>query len=212
MHCPRHSVCASLIVGGARPDGGTDMWSAMLRAAQSLVNRPVGRQQWIVALTDGYSGHSPDGMSDQVARFLDQPAAEPIVILTITVNMADRDRQTIHQVCVEGRNERCGIIAADGGVEALAAAWEEAGERLTVSQKVEQADVSDGECQDLLCEYMQITQRERPWSMMKQVIRVLMRQPCTPTCRLMHDRLCRHIGCGTCIGVAISSDRLLSST
>jgi hypothetical protein len=143
------------------------MWTAMSQATQVLVRRPADRGKWIVALTDGYSGHTPAGVQNALAQSLRQPEAEPIVVLTIAVNLARRSKEEIEETCIRGRNERCSIIAADGGVEALAAAWEEAGERLTVSQKVEQAAVTDDECRRLLTEYMHL--EERGWNMMKQV-------------------------------------------
>eukprot|EP00966_Prymnesium_polylepis_P285687 6599181-Prymnesium_polylepis.1 len=138
----------------------------MLHGLEMLVARPNDRPKWIVALTDGHSGHSQPNAHEQVAERLRLPNAEAIVVLTIAVDLQRSDSERIHRVCVAGRSEQCGIIAADGGVEALAAAWEEAGQRLTVSQKVEQVDVPDAECRDLLTKHMRLTDRQ--WSMLKQ--------------------------------------------
>ena len=96
------------------------------------------------------------------------PDAASIVVLTIAVNLAKDDSDSIHQVCVEGRPENCDIISADGGVDVLAAAWAKAGERLTVSQKVEQKDLSSQECRRLLSTNMRLESREPAWSMIKQ--------------------------------------------
>ena len=93
-------------------------------------------------------------------------AYQNVSVITITVNMAIGDSQQIRNTCV--RSDRDCMISADGGMEALRAAWRDAGNKLTVSEKIELANVSDEECLDLLEHYMKLNSREPTWSKQKQ--------------------------------------------
>ena len=139
----------------------------MERAADLLVQRGHSQARFIVALTDGYSGHSPPGAMPSVYTKLRTEAYQQNVnVITITVNMAREHSQQIRDTCV--RSDRDCMISADGGMEELRAAWRDAGNKLTVSEKIELANVSDGECLDLLEHYMKLNSREPPWSKQKQ--------------------------------------------
>ena len=131
-----------------------------------LVQRGRSQARFIVALTDGYSEHSPPGAMQRVHTQLRMAAYQNVSVITITVNMADEHSQEIRDTCV--RSDRDCMISADGGMEALRAAWRDAGNKLTVSEKIELANVSDGECLDLLEHYMKLNSREPPWSKQKQ--------------------------------------------
>ena len=154
------------VLNRAGATGGTDMWSAVERAAAELVQRGRSQERFIVALTDGYSGHSPQGKRQSVLEQLRRDAHQSVSIITIAVNMQADDQQEIHATCV--RSEKDCIISADGGMEELRVAWRDAGEKLTVSEKIELADVSDEMCLELLQQYMKLESRVPAWSKQKQ--------------------------------------------
>lgn len=141
------------------------MWTAIVRAVDMLLARPNDNQKWIVVLTDGASNRRSLATARDRLRL---PQAASINVLAITVNLRPAYRDTIHAACVQGRTGHNDIIPADGNHEALAAAWVAAGEHMTVSKKIEQNDLSDTECHELLATCMQLREREMPWSMMKQ--------------------------------------------
>ena len=141
-----------------RPGGGTDLWSAMIRATDILSAQPV-RSKWIIALTDGASEHSTVETQQRVQERLRQEDAESVNILAITVNLNEQSRAQIQAFCVDGRqygreDNPNKIIRADGELAELEEAWEEAGK--TVSEMIEQqGDVlTDDDCHALLREYM----------------------------------------------------------
>ena len=138
----------------------------MERAADMLVQNGHSQNRFIVALTDGYSGHSPVGTMQRVDAQLHTEAYQNVSVITIAVNMKLADTQQILDTCV--RSDRDCMISADGGMEALRVAWRDAGNKLTVSEKIELANVSDEECLHLLERYIKLNSREPKWSKQKQ--------------------------------------------
>lgn len=152
-----------------RADGGTDLWTPMAMAVNTLAGRQ--RQKWIIALTDGYSGHSTPQSVENARERLRRADAENVNVLAITVNLNARSRDQIQQVCINGRTGNNTIIRADGQLAELEAAWEEAGK--TVSEKIEEQgeSLTDTDCHSLLHEYMHLDDHARcgtPWSMLQQ--------------------------------------------
>ena len=157
--------------------GGTNLW-APLHAATNLLCGPHhnGNMQWILALTDGQSG----GQQDRIRALerLRQPDAGDLTVLAITVDLRLEDRQLINETCIAGRADGNAIIRADGGLAEIEAAWADAGERMTVSEKIERHgdSLTDADCHSLLREYMRLDANE--WSMLQQAfwIRYLQRR------------------------------------
>jgi len=146
-----------------QPSGGTDLWGAMLDAADLLCSLPDRNPSWMVSLTDGLSANENLLACTERLRKLD---ASNINVLSITINLQDSSRDLIRRVCVDGRIGTNEIVPADGGLEAIEEAWAVVGEAMTVSERVELAEVTDAECHALLSHYMLLPQKR--WSMLKQ--------------------------------------------
>lgn len=146
-----------------QPSGGTDLWGAMLEAADLLCSLPDRNPSWMVSLTDGHSADQNRQACTERLRELD---ASNINVLSITIDLRVSSRDLIRHVCVDGRIGTNEIVPADGGLEAIEEAWAVVGEAMTVSERVELAEVTDAECHALLSHYMQLPQKR--WSMLKQ--------------------------------------------
>eukprot|EP00966_Prymnesium_polylepis_P138564 3201329-Prymnesium_polylepis.1 len=156
-----------------RSGGGTNLWSAMSDAI-SLLRSSSRKSKWIVALTDGASADGPL----QVHHQLRDAAGVDIRVLFITVNLHHSYEATIRGTCVRANGDA--LIRADGGSSAIQQAWQDVGDRLTVSQKIEKqgAAMDSSECQMLLRKYMKLDGDHQQWSRLKQThwIRYLFRR------------------------------------
>ncbi|KAL1518601.1 hypothetical protein AB1Y20_002889 [Prymnesium parvum] len=144
-----------------RAEGGTNLWFAMQHAIASF-GSTCARSKWLVALTDGASSGSPH----VVYQMLRAPGGQDIRVLFITVNLSGGYEHAIRNAVIRAPGDT--LIRADGGMGALEQAWKDVGERLTVSQKIEKTEPTEGECHLLLRSYMRLEQRSVPWSMLKQ--------------------------------------------
>lgn len=155
--------------------GGTCLWNAFKLGCRKLMGRhSPGRTRWIVALTDGVTGDDPT----ECHQILRSGEGGSIHVLFITVNLGGQYADPIRRTCM--RSDHDGMFAADGGADALAQAWQQVGERLTVSEQIEKqgADITPGESEELLRKYMKLDGEHGHWSRLKQMhwIRYLYRR------------------------------------
>ena len=150
-------------VRGIRATGGTDLWTAMNYACVRIGTHPC-QTKWIVALTDGESGGSPE----QTKQLLRSAHFKGVRVLFVTVDISHQYLQIIKDAVVRAPGDA--VISANGGTAALEQAWREVGEKLTVSQKIERAGatITDAECTQLLHKYMRLDGTHREWTRLKQ--------------------------------------------
>ncbi|KAJ1397751.1 hypothetical protein B484DRAFT_257632, partial [Ochromonadaceae sp. CCMP2298] len=166
---PAHSRNIQQTLAGVQATGGTRMWTAVLHARSMLHSAGrdgADRSTWIVVLTDGATG---DGeLAPQVSSWLQ---SEPAVrVIFITVNLHPTSEQAIRQTCMRDLQAGDAMVRADGGMAELAKAWADVGDRLTVSERIEQqgASITPDESRRLLRKYMDLDGVHSAWSRQKQ--------------------------------------------
>lgn len=145
--------------------GRTPLWATMQRAVQMARGNP---NAWIVALTDGGCNDDDRPIAMRVEHQLRQADCEGVRTLFITVNLPGEHSELIEKTCI--RAEGDAVISANGGLDSVAQAWADVGERLTVSQQIEKAgeSITPLAVEALLRKYMQLDGKHRSWSRLKQ--------------------------------------------
>ena len=143
--------------------GGTNLWHAMNVAIDMLLSSNSNRSKWLVALTDGVSSGSPD----PVRVRLNSSHGSEIKVLFITVGLGSDYEAIIRKACI--RAEGDAIIRADS-LGSIEQAWQDVGNRLTVSEQIEKhgESITSDECSALLRKHMKLDSTHKDWSRLKQ--------------------------------------------